>query len=305
MSDREEAVSILWLGEEGCNATDRVGGKAAHLSRLFAHTRVPPGFCVAASMDDLEGGSETDGPPPALAERIAASYAELCERTGHEDVPVAVRSSALDEDSADSSFAGQHETFLNVSGADAVVDAVKHCWASARTERVLEYRRSRGLPPPRGPIPVLVQQLVMADASAVVFSVDPVTAERTHVVINVSWGLGESVVAGSVNPDTHHVSRPGLEIVERHVASKQKMTVAVPGGTDEVEVPFVLRDAPAAEDEQVVAMARAALELEEHFGWPVDVECCWAEGRLYILQCRAVTALARPDATKEEVPSGR
>jgi phosphoenolpyruvate synthase/pyruvate phosphate dikinase len=298
-------VPILWLGDEACNATDRVGGKAAHLSRLFAHTRVPPGFCVAASAADLGDAAEADGPPPALAGTIAAAYAELCERTGQADVPVAVRSSALDEDSADASFAGQHETFLNVSGDGAVVEAVGHCWASARTERVLEYRRSRGLPPPDGAIPVLVQQLVMADASAVVFSVDPVTAERDHVVINVSWGLGESVVAGSVNPDTLRVSRADLSIAERHVASKQRMTVAVPGGTEEVEVPFVLRDVPAVDDDQTARMARAALELEERFGWPVDVECCWAEGELFILQCRAVTALARAEDPKEEVPSGR
>lgn len=300
-------MTILWLGDEACNASSRVGGKAAHLSRLLGRTRVPPGFCVVATNDDLGGAAEADGPPPPLAERIEDAYRELCERTGHEDVPVAVRSSALDEDSADASFAGQHETFLNVTGSAQVVAAVGRCWASARTDRVLEYRRSRGLPPPAGPIPVLVQQLVTADASGVVFSVDPVSGARTHVVINVSWGLGESVVAGAVNPDTLHVSRPELEVVERHVASKRCMTVAVPGGTEEVEVPFVLRDAPVADDEQAVRMARAALELEEHFGWPVDIECCWADDELYILQCRAVTALAGTDATKteEEVPSGR
>jgi pyruvate,water dikinase len=229
--------------------------------------------------------------PPALKDELATAYEALGEQFGQREVPVAVRSSALDEDSAGASFAGQHETFLNVVGGDSVAEAVAACWASALTERALAYRSSHGLPPPRGPIPVLVQPLVLADASGVVFSVDPVTGNRDRMVINVSWGLGESVVAGSVNPDTFHVRRGDLSVESREIANKQRMTVGVPGGTQEVEVPWALRKRPAIDDAQVAEVARVALALEGRFACPVDIECCWAGGELYILQCRAVTAL--------------
>lgn len=288
---REEgALPVLWLGEDGCDDTAVVGGKAAHLSRLMRHFRVPDGFCLSLAEGEL-GRPEEDGLTPALRELVTAAYERLGERVGRSDPPVAVRSSALDEDSAGASFAGQHETYLNVTGAEAVAEAVARCWASARTERALEYRRSHGLEAPSGPIPVLVQSLVLADASGVVFSVDPVSGDHDHVVINASWGLGESVVAGSVNPDTFRLRRADLSLEGRQIASKERMTVAVPGGTEEVGVPWPLRGQPAIDDGQATEMARVALRLEDHFGWPVDMECCWAGGELYTLQCRAVTAL--------------
>jgi len=120
---------------------------------------------------------------------------------------VAVRSSALDEDGAGASFAGQHETYLNVVGAAAVAEAVARCWASVRSSRALEYRRRQGFPLDGARIAVLVQQLIPADVSSVVFSANPVTGSRDEVMINASWGLGESIVGGTVTPDTYVVRR--------------------------------------------------------------------------------------------------
>ncbi len=204
---------------------------------------------------------------------------------------MAVRSSAVDEDGALASFAGQHESYLNVVGAGAIAEAVARCWASARTERAVEYRRRQGLALEDARLAVLVQRLVPADVSAVVFSADPVTGDRGVVVINASWGLGESIVGGTVTPDTYMVRKEDLALLECRISDKRRMTVAVSGGTREVQAPDFLRDMPSLEEDQAVEVARLALSLEAEMGWPVDVECAYAGGRLYLLQCRPVTTL--------------
>ncbi len=144
---------------------------------------------------------------------------------------------------------------------------------------------------------VLVQQLVVADVSAVVFSADPVTGDRSTVVITAAWGLGESLVGGTVTPDTYVVRKADLAVVTRRVAEKRRMTVAVAdgvGGTAEHDVPRFLRRVPCLSDTDIAEMARMAIALERSVGWPVDVECALAAGDLYLLQCRPVTVLGRP-----------
>jgi pyruvate,water dikinase len=204
---------------------------------------------------------------------------------------VAVRSSAVDEDGVIASFAGQYETYLNIKGADAVTDAVVQCWASAQSERLLAYRASHDLSPNGLKLAVLVQQLVYADAAAVIFSANPVTRDRDEVVINASWGLGESIVGGTVTPDTFVVRKPDLRITARVIADKARMTVAAERATREVNVPRLLRTAPALSDEQVMAAVQLALELEAEMDWPVDVEAAFQGRDLYLLQCRPITAL--------------
>jgi phosphoenolpyruvate synthase/pyruvate phosphate dikinase len=207
------------------------------------------------------------------------------------ELVAAVRSSAVDEDGAAASFAGQHETYLNIVGADSIVKAVARCWESARSERALEYRRKQGLSVERPQLAVFVQQLVASDVSAVVFSANPITANRDEILINASWGLGESIVGGTVTPDTFMVRKTDLAVTGRIVADKQRMTVAVSGGTNEVDVPRFLRAQPSLNDEQVIEMAQLALTLEATMSYPVDVECAYAGGKLYLLQCRPITAL--------------
>ncbi|MGQ0601006.1 MAG: PEP/pyruvate-binding domain-containing protein, partial [Anaerolineales bacterium] len=189
------------------------------------------------------------------------------------------------------SFAGQHETYLNIVGVDAILQAVTRCWDSAYSERALEYRRQQGLAVERVRLAVLVQQLVASDVSAVVFSANPVTSNRDEVLINASWGLGESIVGGTVTPDTFVVRKSDLATESCQITEKERMTVSIPGGTQEVDVPRFLRVQPSLTDEQMVEMTHLAISLEEKMGYAVDVECAYAGGQLYLLQCRPITTL--------------
>jgi pyruvate, water dikinase len=291
--DGEVDVDVLWLGDPACEDLLLVGGKAANLSRLAAHHRVPPGFCLTtAAYERARGrGAVRRAGAPHLREALASAYARLGDRAGTPEPGVAVRSSAVDEDGAQASFAGQHETYLNVSGAAAVAEAVERCWDSASAERALEYRRQQGLELDAVRLAVLVQHLVRADLAAVVFSANPLTGSRDEVVINASWGLGESIVGGTVTPDTYLVCKRDLAVADRRVADKRRMTVSVPGGTREVDVPRFLREQPVLDDGKAAAMARLAVDLEAAMGWPVDVECAFEGEQLYLLQCRPITTL--------------
>lgn len=273
------AAEILWLGEDAAHDPARVGGKAAGLSRLAAGHRVPDGFVIAGG----RGG---------LAPAVAEAYRELGERTGAADPAVAVRSSAVDEDGEEASFAGQHETYLGVTGLDGVLRAVEDARASGLADRALDYRRAHGLAAPSGALPVLVQALVPADAAAVVFSANPVTAARDEVVVNASFGLGESIVGGTVTPDTYVLERPTLALRERRLAEKRRMTISAPGGSREVDVPGALRRAPSITDEQAREAAELAVLLEESLGHPVDLELAWSSRTLHLLQARPITTLA-------------
>jgi phosphoenolpyruvate synthase/pyruvate phosphate dikinase len=278
-----DAVEILRLGDPRAADPALTGGKAASLSRLAAGHRVPPGFVVAL--------------PGATLDRVAraavvAAYRELGQRCGVADPAVAVRSSAVDEDGADASFAGQHDTFLNVAGVDQVWWAIARCVASFAGERAFAYRRRAGLPATPERAAVLVQWLVPADASGVVFSANPVTGARDEVVVNAAWGLGESVVSGTVTPDALVVGRDGFAVREHAVADKRCMTVAVPGGVREVPVPGRLARMPAVDDAQARAAAQLAIALEHETGRPVDLEVAWAGADLFLLQCRPITTLS-------------
>lgn len=259
---------IAWLGEENAHDELIVGGKAASLSRLAARYRVPSGFVVTSE---------------ARPDAIAEAYETLGRPR------VAVRSSAVGEDGAEHSFAGQLETYLNIAGTDAVVDAVQRCRESARSARVLEYLHARGLE--EAPVAVLVQELVEADVSAVAFSVNPITREPDEIVINASLGLGESIVSGLVTPDEIVVSKSRREIVSYEVGPKERMVVSGTDGTVELAVPALLRNRPALSDEQALEIAGLAAELEESAGHPVDLECAYRAGVLHLLQSRPITTL--------------
>jgi pyruvate,water dikinase len=275
--------NLVWLDDPECRELGLVGGKAANLAKLAARHPVPPGFVLT---------TRAFGRPEARA-TVATAYAALSARYGQPEPPVAVRSSAADEDGAAASFAGQHETYLNVVGADAIAEAVARCWESASSERALAYRRQQGLSAERVNLAVLVQALIQADVAAVVFSANPLTGDRDEVVVNASWGLGESIVGGTVTPDTYVVRKADGALLSSIVGDKARMTVSVPGGTEEVDVPRFLRGRPTLDDAQAAEAARLAADLEETMGWPVDLECAWSGGRLYLLQCRPITTLGR------------
>jgi pyruvate,water dikinase len=260
-----------------------VGGKAASLSRLACLHAVPLGFAITA----LPATSL----PPSLAPAISDAYTALSDRCGVAEPRVAVRSSALDEDGASASFAGQHDTYLNIRGADAVLSAVDRCVRSAVSQEALAYRRERGLPVDDVKIAVLVQHLVESDVSAVLFSANPITGSRDEVMINASWGLGESIVGGTVTPDTFVVHKTRLEVTMREIAPKRRMTVLTDPGTKEVDVPEDLQNVCSLKDDELRAMTELAMKLERAVGHPVDVECAVAQDTLFLLQCRPITTL--------------
>jgi pyruvate,water dikinase len=277
--------NLLWLGDPKSFDAALVGGKAANLSRLARlYHRVPDGFAVPVTV-------MAEAHPLDLRDEITGSISDLIACHSLPDFVAAVRSSAVDEDGATASFAGQHETYLNIVGAEAILQAITRCWESARSERALEYRRRQGLSQDRPQLAVLVQQLVAADVAAVAFSANPITGNRSEIMINASWGLGESIVGGTVTPDTFIVRKSDLAVIHRVIAGKQRMTIAAPGGTREVDVPRFLRQEASLNDEQVAEIARLARTLEATMEHPVDVECAFAGGDLYLLQCRPITTL--------------
>ena len=286
-----------------------VGGKGASLARLAAAgLPVPPGFHVttgayrefvaADGLDrEIRDALELAEPAPVIAEAFArralpaATAAAI--RTAHGSLsgPVAVRSSATAEDLPDLSFAGQHDTFLNVA-ADDLLDAVKRCWASLWTARAIDYRTRHGVDPADVVLAVVVQELVPADSAGVLFTANPVTGARDELVIDAAWGLGEAVVGGRVTPDTHVLARGTHEVRARTVNDKAVRTVPTPTGTAEEPVPEDLCRAPVLDDAAAAELAALGERIHELYGTPMDVEWARHDGRFSILQARPVTTVA-------------
>ena len=295
-----DPLTVYWLGEAQCSDPSLVGGKAANLSLLAGSYTVPPGFALTPEAMDqaIKSGfnvetTDVDGQliPEDLYTLICESYRALCDLCGQVQVSVAVRSSALDEDGASTSFAGQHDTFLNVSGEQEVAAAIARCWRSAFSAPALYYRSQQGLDSEGIGMAVLVQQLLPSKVSAVAFSANPVTGNRDEIMINASWGLGESIVAGTVTPDTFVVRKSDLAVIASDIGDKSVMTAPVPGGVGEIDVPEHLHERPSLTNEQVIEVATLAVSLESRMGWPVDIECAYYEDSLYLLQCRPITTL--------------
>ena len=262
------------------------GGKGANLGVLLrAGFGVPDGFVVTTDAYERSGGGQDLA--PEVADAVVAAYAALG------GGPVAVRSSATAEDLPGASFAGQHETFLNVVGPDAVVAAVRRCWASLWTERAVSYRAGRdAASEPRLSIAVVVQRLVPADVAGVLFTADPTTGRRDETVITAAWGLGESVVGGTVDVDTYRVR--GDAVVEARVGDKAVMTVATPSGTGEVPTPAARRRERTLDDARVIELAALGRRVADHLGAPQDIEWVLADGVVHLVQSRPITALPEP-----------
>jgi phosphoenolpyruvate synthase/pyruvate phosphate dikinase len=289
VSSRSLSMAVVWLGDVSSRDPRLVGPKAAHLSTLAADYQVPPGFCLTADAYRRTGPSGRMS--SALQADVEEAYVQLSVRSGAPEPRVAVRSSAVDEDGPLASFAGQHETLLNIVGFDALIEAIEHSWQSARTEQALAYRRKHGLAVDDIGLAVLVQSLIVADVAGVMFSANPVNGRRDELVVSASWGLGESIVGGTVTPDSWVLREPTFEVIDERLGDKQVMTVITEGGTREVDVPRFMRHQPSLTIEQVKDVARLGRRLQVEKGWPVDIEFAWADGQLYLLQCRPITTL--------------
>lgn len=242
--------------------------------------------------------------PAGIADELGAAYRSL----GNGDEAVAVRSSATAEDLASASFAGQQETYLNVRGAEALAVAVKDCWASLWTARAMAYRVREGIGPEAVRLAVVVQQMVEAEAAGVMFTANPANGRREQIVIGAAWGLGESVVSGTVTTDDVVVDAGTERVLSRRTADKETMTVYADRGTAgqgtagggqgtiEQPVPAARRNQPVLDDEAAAALARYGTRIADHFGVPQDIEWARAGGEFFILQSRPITALPEPAA---------
>lgn len=262
------------------------GGKAARLSEtLCAGLPVPPGFalhpdCVARTAQNNLLPSER-----AALEHSLAPFKEGA---------VAVRSSAIGEDGASASFAGQHASFLNVRGLDEILSAIASVWASGQTEAARRYRARMSIAgEPR--VAVIVQALVPAEVAGVLFTVDPISGSGDSFLVEAAWGLGEAVVGGLVTPDRYVIARTG-ELLERELGRKDVAMVANEhGGTTELAINDLARVQQACLDEQaLVRLAALGAACERLFGAGQDIEWAQARGKLSLLQCRPVTSGGRP-----------
>ena len=301
-----------------------VGGKGANLGELVAlGVPVPAAFCVTTeayrSFVDKSGVAgkiatalgEIDYRDPASIADVAASVrdlilaAEMAPDIGAEisrayarleadlgpSVPVAVRSSATAEDLPGASFAGQQDTYLNVADAGPVVDAVKRCWASLWTDRAIAYRHSRGFQDETVLLAVVVQHMFDSEVAGVLFTANPVTSNPEEFFVNASWGLGEAIVSGRVNPDQLIVDKVTLDITDRQIHDKLVMTVRDVSGQGSIEVPVAneLTKVQSLPDEAVRELCRIGARIEDHYGFYQDIEWGYADGRLVVLQTREIT----------------
>jgi pyruvate, water dikinase len=242
-----------------------------------------------------------------LAAMIGDAYEELSARCFDVNVPTAVRSSAIGEDSGTASFAGIFDTFLGVSGQDRVLAAVRKCWASLFGTRAVTYRLRAGTGHRDMPMAVGVIELIHARASGVAFSAHPVTGKTDRIVIETSWGWGEAVVQGLVTPDHIEVGKADGRILSHQVAAKKVVSAFdyAAGQVVEIEMPARLVDRQVLDDEQIAAVVDAVLAVERHYGYPVDVE--WVLDRhrrpgdpVCVVQARPVTVVA---AAAEPLPA--
>jgi pyruvate,water dikinase len=316
----------------------RFGGKSANLGELLAaEIPVPPGFALStaafeAFVDGTGGLGEVIerelgdvAPDDVTTVRTAASaiatamravpvpdqvrdeitrgYAAVARAAGAEDPPVAVRSSAVGEDSQDATFAGQQETYLWVRGADRVCDAVRDCWISLYSSPAISYRTRRAAESGPAAMGVTVQLMVDAAVSGVMFTCNPVSGDPSMVAINASWGLGLAVVGGEVTPDDYLVSKVTGEVVREHVHAKEIEYVPDPGGAGAVRtnVSADRRNTRCLDHDALMQLVAVAKRVERHFGSHQDIEFALARDgeQLYLVQSRPVTGLpTKPDKPK-------
>jgi len=349
---------VLPLAEAGAAA--EVGGKGASLGELVrAGLPVPPGFVVTAgaftaamtaidrggalrasvealAASDIESIARVSAAlraqiigaplPSPVADAITTGYATLAGPTGSAGsagAAVAVRSSATMEDGSAASFAGLQDTYLGVSGADAVLESVRRCWASLYNTESVAYRRRLGMPEPGLAMAVVVQRMVRPRAAGVMFTRSPVSGDRSVVAIEGTWGLGSALVSGDVTPDAFIVSKITSEITARRVSAKIKIHQVPPNGpvaspppsgappVTVADTPAGLRDVPCLTDHEIRALAAMACRVEARYGAAQDIEWALLDGadlpneRIVLLQSRPETVWAARDQGPAGTPKPR
>jgi pyruvate,water dikinase len=334
---------VVWLDSDDASPA-LLGGKFGSLAEMVrAGFAVPSGFGITTAgyaefvahegladrIREARGDAPADDLPAieacsaAIAELIAQApmperlerevreaYGQLVEQAGTPDVPVAVRSSGVLEDTDGASFAGQYDTYLWIQGADAVLEHVRRCWAGLFGPQVLTYdpHGDGGGKAEHASMCVGIQQMVPARAAGVAFTLDPVTGDRSKIVVEAVWGLGEGVVSGDVTPDRFRVDKITLEILQREIAVKEveHRLDAEAGVVRLLEVDEARRTVSCLDDDHVSALATEAKRIERHRGAPQDIE--WAvdeQGRVHVLQVRPETVWSRRPPKRVTDPGER
>ena len=250
--------------------------------------------------------------PQEIKERIIEAYKKLSQEFGKEEEYVAVRSSATAEDVPGASFAGQQLTLLNVKGAEEVVKAVQKCWASLFTARATFYRVQKGFEHEKVLIAIPVQKQLGAlnkedylagkYKAGVGFTVHPATGEKNKIVIEGSWGQGESVVSGAVTPDTYVIDKETGKVIETHIGTKEKMRITKPEGElEEIDTPEEMRKVACLTEDELKQLWELSLKLEEHYKFPQDFEWASEDGKVYLVQSRPVTVFYEKKEEEIEV----
>jgi len=266
-----------------------VGGKALNLARLItAGFPVPGGFVITtAAYQNSRAANSSDTIPPDLASAIADAYRDLG------GPPVAVRSSATAEDMAGASMAGQYETILDVRSTEALLDAVRRCWSSLESPRVRSYLHEHQIDPAQVSMAVVVQELIPADVAGVLFTDNPQPGSLNEMLIEASWGLGEAVVSGIVQPDTLILDQGSGEVKKAVIADKAVQFL--PSTADSSPVPESKRRLACMNSRDVHELWKLGWSVRRHFGSPQDIEWAIAGGRVFLLQSRAITTIPHAD----------
>ena len=310
-----------WFKDLSRHDVPLAGGKGANLGDMArAGLPIPPGFVICApayreavhrsgihhrinellerlDRHDLNQLREVEPRIRSLFHRLPLS-AELCRlvaehyRALGDNVPVAVRSSATAEDLAGASFAGQQETFLNVAGEEALLDAICHCWSSLFTSQAIFYRHQRGFSDAQVSMAVAVQRMIDSTKSGVTFTADPVLKNRYYMIVEAVWGLGEGIASGAITPDHYRIDRETYEVVQEYIPEKPIMFCKDGrGGVAQLPVPPDKATARVLTAEELRRLVDLGNQIERHFGSPQDIEWGIDEGQVYLLQSRPITSL--------------
>ncbi len=332
-----EKKGIYWFGELSRGSLAEAGGKGANLAEMFnARFPVPLGFvvssyayfqfiqhnhideviqqtCGALDVYDnvaLDNASRTvknailrGEIPTDIRADIVKNYNKLCGASlipvESQEVYVAIRSSATAEDLPTASFAGQNETFLNIKGGEQAVQAVKKCWASLFGARSIYYRVEQGFDHLKVGLACVVQKMCQSEISGVMFSADPFTGDTSKIVVEGGFGLGEAVVSGSITPDRYVVDKSSLQITDRHISKQTRMITKVKGVDQWVNVEEELQEVQKVPDKVVLQLAEYGRKLENHYNSPQDVEWGVENGKVYIVQTRAITTLKQKQTSSQ------
>lgn len=312
--------NILWFKEIKAKNIVIVGGKGANLGEMFSIMPVPNGFCVTVEAYDdfLEKTSIKNKIVEILtktkindSKQLDKNSTKIREIITKQKIPdqiqkditenykklgngfVAVRSSATAEDLPSASFAGQQDTYLNIKGKEKVIDAVKRCWASLFTSRAIYYRETNKFKHEDVKISVVIQEMVDSEKAGVMFTANPVNNSKKEMIIEGSYGLGESVVSGSVTPDTYIINKKPFKIIDINIGSKDTAIIKGKDGKNKkVKISSIKQEKQLLDINQIKKLIELGIKIEQHYKKPQDIE--WGindKGKLFILQSRPITTL--------------